>query len=100
MSTNVDQPTAAPTSKVTAASLSAAAGIFLVWAAGELGHPVSAEVAAAVVALLAAAGGYFKRERIDGLTVHRAGERGLSTVELLAGLCLLGVILLIVLAID
>lgn len=58
----MDQPTAAPTAKVTTATIAGALGILLVWIAGELDHPISAEVAAAIVTVLAFAGGYFKRE--------------------------------------
>lgn len=58
----MDQPTLKPTRKVAAASVSAAAGIVLVFLAGELGHPISPEVAAAVVTLLASVAGYFTRE--------------------------------------
>lgn len=51
-----------PTQKVATAGASGAAAIVIVFIAGQLGLEVPPEVGAAVAALLAFAGGYFKKE--------------------------------------
>ena len=53
---------ATPTPKVAAAGVSGAVAIILVWIAGLFGLEVPAEVAAAVAAILAFAGGYLTRD--------------------------------------
>jgi hypothetical protein len=55
-----DQPTAAPTSKVTAAGAGGAASILLVYIAGLFGVDVPPAAAAAVATLLAFLAGYIK----------------------------------------
>jgi hypothetical protein len=57
-----DQPTAEPTSKVTAAGAGGAASILLVYIAGLFGLDVPPEAAAAVAALIAFLAGYVKKE--------------------------------------
>jgi hypothetical protein len=59
----VNQPTAAPTSKVKAGTAAAAATILIVFIAGQLGLEVPPAAAAALTTLLGFAGGYLKTER-------------------------------------
>lgn len=51
-----------PTKKVGTATAAGAAGVLVVFIAGQLGVEVSPEVAAAITTLFAFVGGYFKRE--------------------------------------
>jgi uncharacterized membrane protein len=66
-----------------------------VWVVGLFGLDVPPEVASAVTTLLAVAAGYIKDPSTRLLP---GGNGGLSTVEVLAGLTLIGVIALLVLA--
>lgn len=94
----VDQQGLAPTSKVSAAGAGGAAGIVIVFIAGQFGLDVSPEVAAAITTLIALVAGYFKRE---SATPALGGQRGYSLVELLAVLFIavlfIAVLLLLVL---
>jgi enamine deaminase RidA (YjgF/YER057c/UK114 family) len=65
--TTVDQQGMAPTSKVTAAGAGGAAGIVIVFIAGQFGVDVSPEVAAAITTLIALVAGYFKRESVPAV---------------------------------
>ena len=58
----MNQPTAAPTSKVQAAGAAGAASILIVFTAGELGLDIPPEAAAAIATLLSFAAGYLKQE--------------------------------------
>lgn len=58
---STDQPSATPTPKVVAAGAGGALGIVIVFAAGQIGVDMSAEVAAAISTLVAFAGGWLKR---------------------------------------
>jgi hypothetical protein len=57
-----NQPTPAPTSKVTAAGAGGAASILLVYIAGLFGLDVPPEAAAAAAALIAFLAGYITKE--------------------------------------
>jgi hypothetical protein len=61
-SRGVSQPTAAPTSKMTAAGAGGAASILFVFVAGQFGVDVPPEAAAAASALLAFLAGYITKE--------------------------------------
>lgn len=63
----VDQPTAMPTQKVAAAGISGAATIMLVYVLGLFGLEIPPEVAAALTALLAFAGGYLVKNKVGGV---------------------------------
>lgn len=93
-----DQPTAAPTSKVAAATVGATAATLLAFLLGEFDVELTAEASAALATLLAFVFGYFKRERVDGLTVHRAGDRGYGIVEIFAALLLALLCVIVLLA--
>lgn len=62
-----NQPTPMPTRKVTAAGIGGAAATVLIWGAAQFGLEIPAEVAAGIVALIAAAAGYMTQERADTL---------------------------------
>lgn len=61
-SSRVTQPTAAPTRKVTAATLAAAVATLATWALAEAGVDVPAGVEAALTTLVTFAGGYLVRD--------------------------------------
>jgi hypothetical protein len=58
----MDQPSAAPSDKVTAAGAAGAASVLVVFVAGQLGLEVGPEAAAAIATLFAFVAGYVKRE--------------------------------------
>jgi len=62
--TRVNQPTAAPTQKVAAATLGGAVTVIAVWALGQFGIDLPSEVAASVAVLVAAVAGYFTRDKV------------------------------------
>lgn len=61
--TPYNQPTASPTTKVTAAGVGGALSIVLVWIAGEFGISMPEEVASAFTTIIAFLSGYFVRDR-------------------------------------
>jgi hypothetical protein len=60
----MNQPTAAPTEKVTAATTSGVAAVLIIFIAGQLGLDIPPAAAAAIATLLAFAGGYLKKETV------------------------------------
>ena len=62
MPESVNQPTAMPTRKVSAAGMSGALATVVITLAAQWGIDISAEAAAAIVTLAAFAAGYFRRE--------------------------------------
>ena len=59
----VNQPSAAPTRKVTAAGLGIPLSTLIIWGAGMAGVPIPPEVAAAAAGLISSLLAYFVRER-------------------------------------
>lgn len=58
----VEQPTATPTPKVATAGIAGALAVLAVWVAGLFDVEMTAEVGAAIAAVLAFVGGYMKRD--------------------------------------
>ena len=59
----MNQPTATPTRKIAATGIGGAAATVLIWLAAQFGMEIPAEVAAGIVALIAAGAGYMTAER-------------------------------------
>lgn len=93
----MEQPSNAPTAKVTAASAAGAFSILVVFLLGEFDVHISPEAAAAITTLLAFVGGYFKRETgpIDG-----GSQRGLTLLETIVVLLVVGLLLLAVIVLT
>lgn len=63
MAETVEQPTAAPTRKVTAAGLGGALTVIIVFVINSLGTEVPGEVASAITTVVTFLAGYFIKER-------------------------------------
>lgn len=88
-----EEPTAAPTPKVATAGIAGALAILAVWVAGLFDVDMTAEVGAAIAAVLAFLGGYMKRDesRIEWADDGHADMNGLLTTVLIV----LGIIALL-----
>jgi hypothetical protein len=87
-----EEPTAAPTPKVATAGIAGALAILAVWVAGLFDVDMTAEVGAAIAAVLAFLGGYMKRDesRIEWADDGHADMNGLlwALVLILAAVAL------------
>lgn len=63
--THVNQPTLAPTTKVTAGAIAGAITVVLVWLVGMAGLEVPAEVASAVTVIISFLTSYIKHDRVQ-----------------------------------